>query len=126
MTTAGAPHRPSTRPAVHRPSASHPPFRRVRPRAHRQPGPSWLFRGLLTVGLLSLLVGVTAVGATSFVAVTSYATLSRDLPDPKALATLTFEEPTLVYDRTGKVPLGRFERTSRRVVDYRQIPPLVL
>lgn len=85
-----------------------------------------MFRGVLIVGLLALLAGMTAVGATGFVAVTSYTTLSRDLPDPKALATLTFEEPTVVYDRTGKVELGRFERASRQVVDYRQIPPLVL
>ena len=67
MSSAGVPHRPSTRPTVRRPSASHPPFRRVRPRAHSRSGPSWVLRGLLIVAVLTLLVGVTAVGATSFV-----------------------------------------------------------
>jgi membrane peptidoglycan carboxypeptidase len=109
-----------------RPSASRPPLRRARPRTRRRSAPSWAFRGLILVGLLSMLIGVTAVGATSFVAVTSFATLSRDLPDPKALATLSFEQPTIVYDRSGKVELGRFERASRHVVGYREIPPLVL
>ena len=115
-----------------RPSASRPPLRRARPRARRRSGPSWVFRGLVFVGLLVLLVGVTAVGATGFVAVTSYTTLSRDLPDPKALATLSFEEPTIVYDRSGKVELGavragepaggRLPRASRRSSSTRRRP----
>jgi membrane peptidoglycan carboxypeptidase len=112
--------------AARRPSASHPPLRRARPRARRRSAPSWVFRGVVLVTLLVLLVGVTAVGATGFVAFSSYATLSRDLPDPEALATLSFEEPTIVYDRSGKVELGRFERASRQVVGYRDLPPLVL
>ena len=64
----------------------------------------------MLVGLLLVLIAVTAVGATGFVAMSSIATLSQDLPDPEALSTLSFDEPTLVYDRTGKVELGRFQR----------------
>jgi membrane carboxypeptidase/penicillin-binding protein len=67
--------------------------------------------------MLLVLIAVTAVGATGFVAMSSIATLSQDLPDPEALSTLSFDEPTLVYDRTGKVQLGRFERAARHVVD---------
>ena len=106
----------------HRSSASHPPLRRARPRARRRSGPSLVIRGLVLLGLLLVLIAVTAVGATGFVAMSSIATLSQDLPDPEALSTLSFDEPTLVYDRTGKVQLGRFERAARHVVDYRQIP----
>ena len=110
----------------HRSSASHPPLRRARPRARRRSGPSLVIRGLVLLGMLLVLIAVTAVGATGFVAMSSIATLSQDLPDPEALSTLSFDEPTLVYDRTGKVQLGRFERAARHVVDYRQIPALVL
>ena len=110
----------------HRSSASHPPLRRARPRARRRSGPSLVIRGLVLLGMLLVLIAVTAVGATGFVAMSSIATLSQDLPNPEALSTLSFDEPTLVYDRTGKVQLGRFERAARHVVDYRQIPALVL
>ena len=38
---------------------------------------------------------------------TAVGVLSVDLPDPKRLDTLTFAQPTVVYDRTGTVELGR-------------------
>ena len=61
----------------------------------------------------------------AFVTVASISVLSEDLPDPSALATLQFDQPTIVYDRTGKTELARFQRTKRTVVDYRDLPPLV-
>ena len=76
--------------------------------------------------MLLVLIALTAVGATGFVAMSSIATLSQDLPDPEALSTLSFDQPTLVYDRSGKVELGRFERERASVVDYRRLPALVL
>ena len=86
----------------------------------------WSSAASLLLPLLLLVVVVAGVGATGLVAVSSIAALSQDLPDPQALSTLSFDEPTLVYDRTGKVQLARFERASRQVVDYRDIPDLVL
>src|SRR5262245_8477030 len=63
--------------------------------------------GIFAVALVSLglvaIAGVIAVSATIGV-------LSTGLPDPSALQTLTFDQPTVVYDRTGKVELGRFQR----------------
>jgi membrane peptidoglycan carboxypeptidase len=56
----------------------------------------------------------------------AFGVLSRDLPDPARLAELTFDQPTIVYDRTGKVELGRFQREARRVVTFDEIPRLVL
>src|SRR5829696_3931342 len=77
--------------------------------------------------LLVVVVLVTVVaGAAGFVTVASITVLSEDLPDPSALATLKFDQPTIVYDRTGKTELARFQRTKRTVVDYRDVPPLVL
>ena len=48
--------------------------------------------------------------------------LSQDLPGPEPCSTLSFDQPTIVYDRTGKVELGRFQRDERRVVAYRDVP----
>ncbi|HKF85383.1 MAG TPA: transglycosylase domain-containing protein [Candidatus Limnocylindrales bacterium] len=79
-----------------------------------------------TVLLVVALLVTGVVGAAGFVTVASITVLSEDLPDPSGLATLTFDQPTIVYDRTGKVELARFQRSKRTVVDYRQLPPLVL
>jgi membrane peptidoglycan carboxypeptidase len=70
---------------------------------------------LLSTGLLA--------GATSIATVNA---LSADLPDPAALEQLDFPQPTIIYDRTGKIELGRFQLEERRVVTFDQIPPLIL
>ena len=76
--------------------------------------------------LLVVVVLVTGVaGAAGFVTVASISVLSEDLPDPSGLATLQFDQPTIIYDRTGKTELARFQRTKRTVVGYRDLPPLV-
>lgn len=58
--------------------------------------------------------------------VAAVAALSQGLPDPTNLAALTFSQPTVVYDRTGKIQLGRFQREQRRVVTFDEVPRLVL
>jgi peptidoglycan glycosyltransferase len=82
-----------------------------------------LLAGVLAIVLVSLglvaIVGIIAVSATIGV-------LSIGLPDPGQLQTLTFAEPTVVYDGTGKVELGRFQREARQVVSFDQVPRLVL
>jgi membrane peptidoglycan carboxypeptidase len=82
----------------------------------------------------ALTVVVAVVGLTTLVAATAGAllfgtsveVLSSDLPDPKGLATLTFDQPTVVLDRTGTVELTRFQRVDRRVVSFSEVPRLVL
>jgi membrane peptidoglycan carboxypeptidase len=59
-------------------------------------------------------------------AVATVAVLSHDLPEPANLSALTFSQPTIVYDRTGKVRLATFQQEKRRVVAYDEIPKLVL
>ncbi|MFL5755788.1 MAG: transglycosylase domain-containing protein, partial [Chloroflexota bacterium] len=88
---------------------------------------------LLTLGVLLgvlLLTGVVVVtataGAVGVAAVATVNMLSTDLPDPKQLDALTFSQPTVVYDRTGKIELGRFQREQRSVVSFDRIPKLVL
>ena len=68
-----------------------------------------------------LLAGVTIIGVAAAVTV-----LSQNLPDPSNLAALTFDQPTIVYDRTGQIQLGRFQREQRRVVTYDEVPKLVV
>lgn len=57
---------------------------------------------------------------------TAITVLSVGLPDPSQLQSLTFAQPTVVYDRTGTVELGRFQREERRLVAYGDVPELVL
>ena len=52
--------------------------------------------------------------------------LSVGLPDPARLESLTFAQPTVVYDRTGTVELGQFQLEDRRVVTFGDVPQLVL
>jgi membrane peptidoglycan carboxypeptidase len=71
--------------------------------------------GLASMGGVSAMVGASVIGS-----------LTRGLPDPAQLNSLDFAQPTVVYDRTGKVELARFEREKRRVVTFTEIPQLVL
>ena len=95
-------------------------LRRGRPTRRR--GPSWrwpLFGSLVASALL-------AVGLTGLVSVSTLGVLSAGLPDPSDLESIGFAEPTIVYDRAGKVELGRFQDERRRVIAYDAIPRLVL
>ena len=75
--------------------------------------PLLLFSSFLVLG------GVGFVGAVS-----AYAYYSRDLPDPlTAFSDLSFDEPTLVYDRTGQVQLATFGELYRSLVKFAEIPP---
>jgi membrane peptidoglycan carboxypeptidase len=68
-----------------------------------------------------LLAGVAVVGTVAAVTI-----LSEGLPDPTNLGALTFAQPTVVYDRTGTIQLGRFQQEQRRVVAFDEVPRLVL
>ena len=71
--------------------------------------------GLASMGGVAAMVGANVIGS-----------LVGGLPDPATLTRLDFAQPTVVYDRTGKVELARFELEKRRVVAYSDIPQLVL
>ena len=95
--------------------------------ARRQHSAAGLIFGAIGAGLLAVVLVVAAgAGLTGLVAVSSITVLSAGLPDPADLGDLSFSEPTIVYDRTGKVELARFQQERRRVLTYDQIPPLVL
>ncbi|MDQ2964589.1 MAG: penicillin-binding protein, partial [Chloroflexota bacterium] len=95
-------------------------------RRHRQGGGSRVLAILLTLLLMAILVVGGAVGLFSVAAIAAVGALSTDLPDPSALRSLTFSQPTILYDRTGEVELARFQREQRRVVAFDEVPRLVL
>ncbi|HEX2266062.1 MAG TPA: transglycosylase domain-containing protein, partial [Solirubrobacterales bacterium] len=124
----------SRRPIRYRTGAA----RRAHPRLGRYPYPIHLRarprkRGgsrvipiLLTLGLAFVVFAGGTAGALGITAVGAVTALSEDLPDPAALGDLTFAQPTVVYDKSGEVELGRFQQELRWVVGYDEIPKLVL
>lgn len=82
---------------------------------------------VLIVVALAAVVGVGSAGGLGVgLAASVIGSLAGGLPDPAALDSLTFDQPTIVYDRTGTIELARFEREHRRVVAYEDIPHLIL
>jgi membrane peptidoglycan carboxypeptidase len=81
-------------------------------------------RAALAIPLL-LFSSFLVLGGVGFVAsVSAYAYYSRDLPDPQdAFNSISFDEPTLIFDRTGQVQLASFGDQNRSLVTFDQIPP---
>ncbi len=77
---------------------------------------------LFLFGTLALLA---VVGLGSALAAFNY--YSTGLPDPKALLDhIQLSQETVVYDRTGTIELARFGAIKRTVVQYSQIPPVMV
>ena len=96
-------------------------------RVAARPGPVNPWPRILALVLIVLLLAGALAAATSVMVMsTAVNVLSAGLPDPSQLQELTFAQPTIVYDRTGKVELARFQREERRVVSFTDVPPLVL
>ena len=72
------------------------------------------------------MVVVGAFGVVGLAGASTLAAMSADLPAPTELDTLGFDQPTIVYDRAGKVELGRSEDERRRVLEFDAIPKTIL
>ena len=96
--------------------------------AARRSGGTNVGRGIAIALPLLLFTSFLVLGSLGFAAVVgAYSSFSRDLPDPKALLeNLTFNQETQVYDRTGKVQLATFAQEKRQVVEFDQIPPVLV
>ncbi|MBM4407920.1 MAG: hypothetical protein FJ038_04805 [Chloroflexi bacterium] len=78
--------------------------------------PLFLFGTFLLVGMLGF---VGAVGA--------YAVYAQGLPDPQeTLDNIEFEQQTVVFDSSGKVELARFGQQKRALVEYKDLPPILI
>jgi membrane peptidoglycan carboxypeptidase len=95
-------------------------------RPPRHHGGNRLSAILLTIGIVAILVVGGSVSVFGVAAVATVGMLATDLPDPASLEQLTFDQPTVVYDRSGNVELARFQREQRRVVAYDDVPKLVI
>ncbi|HEV7605566.1 MAG TPA: biosynthetic peptidoglycan transglycosylase, partial [Candidatus Limnocylindrales bacterium] len=70
---------------------------------------------LTTTGLLAASGAMLAVGA--------YNHYAAGLPDPAlALQNISFEQQTIIYDRTGKVELARLGDLKREIVKFTDLP----
>jgi membrane peptidoglycan carboxypeptidase len=77
---------------------------------------------LLLFSLLILTGAVVALGG-----VTAYAYYSRGLDDPRVLlSNLSFDQQTILYDRTGKTELARLGDLRRELVTFSELPPDLL
>src|SRR3954468_2754372 len=101
-------------------------------RAHRGPvrrprSVGGLILGVIASTLLVMVVLAAAgIGVAGLMAASSITALSKDLPDPSQLESLSFAQPTVIYDRTGTHQLATFQQEQRKVLTYDQIPELVL
>jgi membrane peptidoglycan carboxypeptidase len=75
--------------------------------------------GIVAGGLVSALVGTAA--ATSVIN-----SLEARLPDVSRFEQLQYAQPSIIYDRTGKIELARFQVERRRVVNFEAIPRVLL
>ncbi|HEY2915828.1 MAG TPA: transglycosylase domain-containing protein [Candidatus Limnocylindrales bacterium] len=94
--------------------------------AQRRPPRTPIGQVLLVAGILAVIALVAVGGVVALAAVGVVNAMAQGLPDPTSLQHLTFDQPTIVYDRTGKIELARFQLQDRHVVTYAELPPLVL
>ncbi len=80
---------------------------------------------MATLLAVSAIVAVVGASSVAVAAVATLDALQAGLPTPSRLTQLTYPEPTVVYDRTGKVKLATFGSERRTVLTFEQIPHLV-
>src|SRR6185437_3148328 len=92
--------------------------------ARRGRGGSAARRAALAIPLL-LFSSFLVLGGVGFIStVSAYAYYSNGLPDPAAaFADIEFEQPSVIYDRTGQIELARFGELRRELLDFAEIPP---
>ncbi len=100
------------------------------PRAERAPvrdmpqrtSPSaagWIALAIWAVfAILALLLAVGTVSA--------FSRLTEGLPPVSAFDSIGFTEQSVILDRTGKIELARFGGERREVVEFKDIPPIVV
>lgn len=96
--------------------------------AARRPRGGGAARGAAIAIPLLLFASFLVLGGVGFMAsVSAYAYYSRDLPDPKdLLSKLTFDQQTVIYDRSGTVELARLGERERELVTFEELPPEVI
>ena len=96
--------------------------RTARPRSRRRTRPTTV--GYLAVIVFLFLAGIGAILALATVG--TYVAMAQGLDDPAKLTDYPLPEETVIYDRTGKIELARFGDAKREVVNFDEIPPVLL
>jgi len=79
---------------------------------------------VLVISVLTVAsAGASAAGGAAAVTI---AALDEGLPDVKAFQDLDFSQPTRIMDRNGKVELARIWNRQREVIEFDDVPYLVL
>ena len=100
------------------PRADRGPVREAPPRTSPTAA-GWIALTIWAVfAILALLLAVGAVSA--------FSRLTTDLPPVSSFETIGFTEQSVILDRTGKVELARFGGEKREIVDFKDIPPIVV
>src|SRR5438034_3922005 len=89
----------------------------------RRHGVATLLLGVLIAFLVLIGGSVVGTGGAMFAAYNYYA---AGLPSPNLLDQIALPQSTLVYDRTGKTLLARFECQNRESVAFKDVPKWVV
>jgi membrane peptidoglycan carboxypeptidase len=96
----------------------------ARPRAARRTQPTT--GGWIAIIVFVFLAGLGAIAALATVGAYNALASADDLRSPSTLTTYVLPEETVVLDRTGKVELARFGDFKREIVDFKDIPPILI
>ncbi len=80
--------------------------------------------GWIAIIVFVFLAGLGTIAALATVAV--FSSVSAGLKPPSELTKYVLPEETIVYDRTGKIELARFGDAKREVVQFAEIPKVLL
>jgi membrane peptidoglycan carboxypeptidase len=98
-------------------------LRRTTTRRGKRQGMATLMTGIL-VAFVALLGG--SVVGTGGAMLAAYNYFAAGLPSPDLLDSISLPQSTLVYDRTGKVLLARFECQNRESVTFKDVPKTIV
>ena len=80
---------------------------------------------LVTLGVFGLMFAGSVMGTAGGM-FAAYNYFASGLPDPKILEGIEPPSSTLVYDRSGRTLLARFECQNREAIDFAQIPDVIV
>jgi membrane peptidoglycan carboxypeptidase len=80
--------------------------------------------GWIAIIVFAFLAGLGAIAAVAVVGI--YTSLTGNLADPNTLMNYVLPSETILYDRTGKIELARFGSAKREVVQFDQIPKVLV
>ncbi len=95
-----------------------------RPNGARQPNGRRSTVGSIAIIVFLFLAGLGVLAAAA--SVMAYNALAGGLKPASSLTDYTLPEETVIYDRTGETELARFGDYKRDIVQYEDIPPIIL